>query len=171
VTWDDVTARPYIRARLALGNALDAAGQFDEARQQFEAVVDPDPQAPAIARDLLLETLVRAGAQDDANALVERFADDSRAVWRYVEALVSFWRGGDGTAARARLAAAIDANRHAVPYLTGARDIEEAEGPVDPGTPEEGVDIADRLVDLWDAVPGAVDWLKAQAPPARKRRR
>ena len=170
-SWDDLSARPYIRARLALGSALDAAERFDEARQQFEGLVDPDPGRESIARDLLLETLVRAGATGEAQALVERFAADPRAVWAYAAALVAFWREGDGASARALLARAVAANVHAVPYLTGARDFDEPGGSLGPGSEDEGADIADRLIDLWHEVPGALAWLEKMAPSRKRRRR
>ena len=170
-SWNDVATRPYIRARLALGSALDARSEYAEALQHFAAVLDSDPQGVSIARDLLLETLIRAGAKDDAQALIDRFASDPRAVWAYAAALVAFWRQGDGADSRARLAAALAANPHAVPYLVGTRDIEEPVEPIEPGSPEEGADIADRLIDLWDQVPEAVAWLKSLAPRDKRGRR
>jgi hypothetical protein len=124
-------------------------------------------------RYLLLPALLLAGRDAEASTLLDQF-DDPTAQWCYGRALCVFRREGDSRAARESLRAALRSNRHVPRFLT-----EEEDWPgLEPtsyaaGSREEAMICDVELGEAWDATPGALDWLRAQAPArqSKKRRR
>ena len=112
--WSLVEARPYMRARLGLALVLEALGRRDEAMAHYRELLRLNPNDNQGVRDLVLPALLTAGHDDEAAALLDRYADDATAVWRYGHALVTFRREGDSAVARARLRGALRANRRVV---------------------------------------------------------
>jgi hypothetical protein len=102
-----------------------------------------------------------------------RFAEDASPLWPYGRALAVFRREGDSRAAREALREALRGNRHVPPYLTGDADLPAPVTSYQLGTREEAAVCEIEQGDAWRATPGAIDWLRAQAPSRRsgKRRR
>ena len=173
--WGRVETRPYMRARCGLAEALEALGRRDEALDHYRDLLRLNPNDNQGVRDLMLPLLVVAGQDDEALALLERYADDPSAVWRYGRALVTYRREGESAAAAARLRDALRANRRVAKYLHGADPL-PAQDPETYafGSEEEAVIAGHRLVEAWQATPGAAEWLSAAAEGRRggkKRRR
>ena len=118
--WDRVDTRPYMRARCALAQTLEALGRRDEALDHYRDLLRLNPNDNQGVRDLMLPLLVVSGRDDEALALVDQFADDPSAVWRYGRALVTYRREGESTAAATRLREALRSNRRVAKYLLGA---------------------------------------------------
>jgi hypothetical protein len=113
-------------------------------------------------RDLILPSLLAAGRDEEAAALLDRYAADATAVWRYGHALVTYRREGETAAARARLSEALRTNRRVAKYLDGTAPLPDQ----DPetyavGSEEEAVIAARILAVAWQATPGAAAWLAA----------
>jgi hypothetical protein len=174
--WSRVATRPYMRARFGLAQCLEETGRTEEALPHYRDLLRLDPEDHLGVRHVLLAALLAAGHDDEAGALLTRYDQAPDAVWAYGAALWTFRREGDGAEARARLAAARRANRHAPPHLTGEAEW-EAELPETYayGSEEEAVLCAALLRAPWQATPGAEAWLRAQAGHgggrARRRRR
>jgi len=173
--WARVETRPYMRARCALAQTLEALGRRDEALDHYRELLRLNPNDNQGVRDLMLPLLVVAGRDDEALALLDRYADDSSAVWLYGRALVTYRREGESAAAAARLREALRANRHVAKYLRGADPL-PAQDPETYafGSEEEAVIAGHCLVEAWQATPGAAEWLSAAAEGKRdgkKRRR
>jgi hypothetical protein len=119
--------------------------------------------------------LLISGRDDEAAALLDRYAEDAMAVWRYGRALVTFRREGDSAAARDHRREALRANHRVAKYLAGAAPLPEQ----DPetyavGSEDEAVIAARTLAEAWQATPGAAGWLAAAGGGtggSKKRRR
>jgi tetratricopeptide (TPR) repeat protein len=170
--WGMVQTRPYMRARFGLARCLEELGQEDEAIGHYQELLRLNPNDNQGARNILLPALLVTGRNEEAGALLEQFADDISAAWKYGWALWSFRREGDISVARERLNAAIRANRHVPKYLTGKA---EWPGPLPDsyafGSEEEAVISVDELSEAWRATPGAERWLAAAKPKKKSHTR
>jgi len=92
---------------------------------------------PQGVRNLILPVLLLAGRDDEAAALLDRYADDRVAVRLHGHALVTFRREGDGAAARDRLRAALRANRAQFPRHQAQIGIDLVRAP-------EALDVVER---------------------------
>jgi len=174
--WSAVETRPYMRARFGLAQVLEELGRAAEAMDHYRELLRLNANDNQGVRDLLLPVLLISGRDDEAAALLDRYAEDASAVWLYGHALVTFRREGDSAAARDRPRAALRANRPVAKYLTGAVALPDQ----DPqtyafGSEEEAVIAARTLAEAWSAAPGAAAWLAAAGGGGRgapkKRRR
>jgi tetratricopeptide (TPR) repeat protein len=165
--WDIVGTRPYLRARYGLAQSLEDLGRIDEAIQHYHEVLRLNASDNQVVRYSLLSVLLDEGRAAEALMLIGRF-DEETALWCYGRALAHFQREGDTAAAREALRTAVRANRHVPQLLT-----EEADWPsleptsYAPGSREEAMVCEGELGDAWDATPGAIDWLRKQAPGRR----
>jgi tetratricopeptide (TPR) repeat protein len=170
--WGMVQTRPYMRARFGLARCLEELGQVDEAVGHYQELLRLNPTDNQGARNILLPALLVTGRNEEAGALLEQFADDISAAWKYGWALWSFRQEGDSSVARERLNAAIRANRHVPKYLTGKATWP---GPLPDsyafGSEEEAVISADELGEAWRATPGAEPWLAGAKPKKKSRTR
>jgi hypothetical protein len=120
--------------------------------------------------------LLVSGRDDEAAALLDRYAGDPGAVSRYGHALVTFRREGDSAAARDRRREALRANRRVAKYLDGAVGVPDTlPESYAFGSEEEAVIATRTLAEAWSATPGATAWLAAAGGGGRgqskKRRR
>jgi len=158
--WNLVETRPYMRARVGLAEVLEALGRRDEAMDHYRELLRFNPNDNQGVRDRLLPALLIAGRDDEAAALLDRYAEDPGALWRYGRALVTFRREGDSAAARDRSREALRANRRVAKYLDGTATLpDEAPETFAFGSEEEAVIVALTLGEAWSATPGAAAWL------------
>jgi tetratricopeptide (TPR) repeat protein len=151
-----------MRARLGLAETLESLGRRDEAIAHYLELLRLNTNDNQGVRDVALPALLLAGRDDEAVALLERYADDPSAVWQYGRSLVVYRRDGDSPTAREHLRQALHANRRVSKYLSGATPLPNE----DPdryafGSEEEAVITARLLGKVWSATPGAVAWLAA----------
>ena len=141
---------------------------MQEAIGHYQELLRLNPSDNQGTRNILLPALLITGRNEEAGTLLEQFAEDISAAWKYGWALWTFRREGDSSIARERLKAAIRANRHVPRYLAGKAPWP---GPLPHsyafGSEEEAVITADELGEAWRATPGAERWL-AVARPKKK---
>ena len=170
--WSHLETRPYMRARLAVAQAVDELGRRDEAVAQYRDMLRLNPDDNQGVRELLLPMLFEERRDADAAALLDQYRDDIHAVWSYGEALRWFRTDGDGPRSRAALAAAARAN----PYVTSYLLLRDLDLPLAPrytlGSVEEALYVASALHASYWMTPGAVDWLRphSRRPPRAARR-
>jgi tetratricopeptide (TPR) repeat protein len=153
----------YLEARQHLASALAVSGEREAAFDHWREVMRLDPADPSRARFDFADALIDADANDEALALLDRFAADTDARVAYARALLAFRKGGAGGAADASLAAALTANGYVPAYLVGDRKPPKAAPlSVEPGSRDEAVIVAVNSSRAWNATPGAVAWLKEQ---------
>ena len=171
--WGDITTRPYMRARFGLAQTLSDLGRRAEAIEHYRELLRLNPGDNQGVRDPCLILLLQEGRDGEAGELLERYGDDSKALWQYGRALWTYRRDGDSRIARERLRAALRSNRRVPPYLTADR---EWDGPLPDsyamGSEEEAAICAAELEDVWRMTEGAERWLRANAPrPKSKKHR
>jgi tetratricopeptide (TPR) repeat protein len=173
--WGLVETRPYMRARFGLAQVLEGLGRREEAMGHYRELLRLNTNDNQGVRDLLLPVLLISGRDDEAAALLEQYAEDAMAVWRYGQALVTFRREGDSAVARDHRREALRANRRVAKYLAGAAPLPDQ----DPetyavGSEDEAVIAARTLAEAWQATPRAAAWLAAaggERGGSKKRRR
>ena len=157
--WGMVETRPYMRARMALADALWSEGEVDEAAAHYRELLRLNPGDNQGARYALLELLIEQGRDTDARVLLQQF-DEESAAWLYADALVAFRLQDD--AANHRLDLALAANRHVPPFLTGEKEIPDPPAFYSRGSIDEAAIASDSLTDAWNGTPGAVFWLNTR---------
>ena len=164
--WDDVTTRPYMRARTALAEFLLAGREFDAAIGHYRALLTLNPVDNQGLRYRLLAALIEANRNSEAEAVLAQY-DEASAMWLYPGVLLAL-RAGDRKLARKRLRSAIKANRRVTAYLTGRREL-PAEPPIyyGPGTDDEAVIYAFDALGDWEDTPGALEWLRVETRSTR----
>jgi tetratricopeptide (TPR) repeat protein len=166
--WRRIETRPFMRAKMGLGEWLRAANQPAEAAEQFEEMIRLNPVDHQAARYRLVASLLELNRQAELEELVGKFPDDRSALWAYARALVRFRQEGDTNGARKELGDALDANGIVPQYLLKKKELPPAPPPsFRPGSEDEAVVSAMELLKPWEGTPGAVYWLSEQR---RKRR-
>jgi tetratricopeptide (TPR) repeat protein len=166
--WRRIETRPFMRAKMGLGEWLRAMNQPAEAAEQFEEMIRLNPADHQAARYRLVASLLELNRQAELQELVGKFPEDRSALWTYARALVRFRQEGDTNAARKELGDALDANGIVPQYLLKKKELPPTPPPsFRPGSEDEAVVSAMELLRPWEATPGAVYWLAEQR---RKRR-
>jgi len=168
--WGHLDTRPYMRARLALAEALRSLGEDEDALEHYQGLLQLNPGDNQGVRYALLPALLETGRDEEAGALLERYEDDAQAAWPYARALWLFRREGDSGPARAALQEALDANVHVAGFLLNPDALPWSDAPYfSLGSVEEATDVARGLGDAFDASPGAIAWLHGYVSGAASR--
>ena len=162
----------WLEAQLGVAHCWRAMLRTEEAIDAYREVVRLDAEDADGARYLLAPLLIETGRDAEALALLDAYPDEPHPIADYARALVLFRREGDARTARDALADAIRANRHAASFLVDPDSAPERSGEsAAPGSKVEAVQVCLSLAAVFDATPGAIDWLRANTPlPARQRR-
>jgi tetratricopeptide (TPR) repeat protein len=170
--WGIHETRPYMRARLALAAKLWQAGLRDEAVSHFLELLRLNPNDNQGVRELAVPAMMLLGDDDGANEVLAGFRGDVLCSTKYNRALLQFRRNSESAAAMRALSSALGGNPHVPDYLLG-----EIELPGEPpamigfGGLDEAAAYAIDALDVWQATPGALDWLRAHRKDAKKGRR
>jgi len=163
--WGLIETRPYMRARAGLAAVLWDTGKREEAIGHYKDMLRLNPGDNQGLRYRLMTCLLHSGSVDAAEELYKQFEDDSMAAWAYSRVLLNFRRSGDSLGTRESLRAAIETNAHVPAYLLGMKELPaQLPGYYSFGDDNEAVLYAVDNWDAWRATPGALGWLKANAP-------
>ena len=147
---------------------MEELGQTDEAIGHYHELLHLNPTDNQGVQDILLPALLATGRDCESGALLDQFDDDISVTWQYGRALWTFRREGDSRLARARLRAAVRANRHVPTYLTCSA---EWPGPLPLSyafeSEEAAVLCVDELGCAWRATPRAEAWMTAPTPKGK----
>jgi tetratricopeptide (TPR) repeat protein len=169
--WGLMTTRPYMRARFGLGQCLEELGRREEAIGHYRELLGLNPNDNQGVRYSLLSILLTAGLDDEAGVLLQQFRDEPTAMWLYSLALWTYRREGNSPAAHASLRRALAVNRRVPKYLIGKQELPHSDPPSYAlRSEEEAVICARALVGLWQAAPGAVEWLRTEAYRKKSRK-
>jgi tetratricopeptide (TPR) repeat protein len=170
--WGFLEARPYMRTRFGLAEALWKRGRHEEAVDDLSELLALNPNDNQGIRYALLAHLAEMRRDDETAALLGRYGDEYSAFWAWTRVLLAFRRSGDDAAACAQLGEAVKVNPHVRDYLCGERRVPREMPPYyGPGDKDEAIlYVADYRL-AWQETPGAVDWLKTKAPTTLKTRR
>ncbi|MBI2302650.1 MAG: hypothetical protein HYU66_27405 [Armatimonadetes bacterium] len=169
--WGLFETRPYMRARGALAQKLEAMGRIDECIAQLEAMLELNPNDNQGMREPLLGHYLAEDRLEDARRLLDTYAEDAWAVHAFGEVLALFLEGDEAGAVLA-LAEAREANPHVEALLLGrSRMPRELPDSYMLGEASEAVFVREYLGRAWDAHPAAKAWLAAHRPGPDKRGR
>jgi tetratricopeptide (TPR) repeat protein len=155
-------ALPYLRARFALANELRVLRRDDEALVELTDLLKLDRHDLHGARFKLTGLRLVRGEVDEARELIDRFATEERAMWRWARVLERY-RSGDEAGALAVLDAALESNPHFARFL-----IANVQPPFDDPDAvtafSEGVEIVNQLFLLLPENSTFIAWLRAARP-------
>jgi len=163
--WGILETRPYMRARQGLALASWELGERSEAIEHYQQMLHLNPNDNQGIRYLLASALLEEGLDDDLGELLESYEDDAGAGWVYARALWRFRTEGDGEEARSALEEAISFNPFVPGYLLGRKGMPGAlPALVGFGDESEAVVYFAEALPGWLRTPGAIEWLRANAP-------
>lgn len=158
--WPLVEARPYMRTIKQLAEALWSVGRRFDAVENYENLLDLDPEDHMNNSPLLLSCLLSMGEVQRSWDLLEEHDDGENAVflwaWVLVEVLAM---NPDG--ARVALETALEANPHVILFLFGLiEDTGENPPYLAAGSQAEARICAQILAVAWEENPRALYWLE-----------
>jgi tetratricopeptide (TPR) repeat protein len=158
-----------LESHLALAHVCWSLGRRDEAIQYGRELLSLEPRDSHTMRYTLAGWLLAQEQQAGVVQLIERYPEDST-VWNYTRALLAFRKEGDSEEARKLLKKARKSNKYVPRYLL-QEELPGAEPPAayTPGSTEEAQEYLASFLASWRATEGALDWLKQQGEPGRKR--
>lgn len=163
--WGILETRPYMRARQGLALASWELGERSAAIAHYQQMLHLNPNDNQGVRYLLANALLEEGLDDDLGELLESYEDDAGAGWVYARALWRFRTEGDGEEARSALEEAISFNPFVPGYLLGRKGMPGAlPALVGFGDESEAVVYFAEALPGWLRTPGAIEWLRANAP-------
>lgn len=159
--WLVTETRPYMRAKAALAEALWEVGEKDEAIQHFEDCLRLNPNDNQGLRDVLTSHLLSKGELERAEAILERYKDDSSANHAFNLALLLFRKNGKpSVAARKQLELAAKGNPYVVKYLLGRlKSPKTLPSSYSFGSKDEALIYVSMAEEAWKTSTGALGWL------------
>ncbi len=166
--WGLIETRGYMRARLALAEALWESGGREAAAGHLAAMLALNPGDNQGLRYILAGWYLNLDRLDDLDDLLDAYDEDG-AMLAFPRALAAFRRSGDTPASRKLLAAARKLNKHVVGYLIGEIPLPSAQPAYyGPGDDDEAALYVGTNLGSWRSAPGAIPWVRSVAKPARK---
>jgi tetratricopeptide (TPR) repeat protein len=169
--WEHLDARPYMRARFALAQLLEASGRSSEAVDHYRDLLRMNRNDNQGLRNLLIPLLLEQRRDEEAGSLLDEYQGDVQAILPYARAIWMFRREGDSTASREALHEAIRTNRHVIGYLLEPETMPWRPSHFALGSKEEAAYTADELLAAFEQTEGALAWLQTHAHRASGRKK
>ncbi|WP_280772220.1 tetratricopeptide repeat protein [Salipaludibacillus daqingensis] len=115
--WGIVSTRPFMRAKEAYGIALKASGQQQKAIDQFEQMLDLNPNDNQGIRYVLCDAYLEEKNEKAANRLLERYKEDNGAHFQYNRVLAEYLNNGQSKRLKEKITDALEENAHVPDYL------------------------------------------------------
>ncbi len=158
--WAVTTDESHLRARMGLAMTFDELGQLDDAIQQFQQLLQLDPEDHQGARYLLLPRLMATNRDVEAARLLKAYREHSTQ-WAYAQAILAFRLSGSSDAARREIRAALTCNPHVPKVLTAVSPPVVTDGSA-LGSPEDATICIEELLPVLTATPGVVQWIVSE---------
>ena len=156
--WGFHETRPYMRARLGLGEALWVTGEKETAIENFKEMLDLNPGDNQGIRYILMAKLLEIGKMGDLKSLLEKCADEHSADIQYTRALLAYF---DNTAYAEKIVKiAWAANQHIPSMLAGRKPTVELLDYITMGGEDEASSYVGAFGAAWKRTPGAIKWLE-----------
>ena len=160
--WEDVSTRPYMRAKRHLAELLMEAGELEEAIAVFERILELNSMDNQAVRYPLLGLYLASDRRERAGDLISRHPDEEKfsAVFAWGRVLER-WLAGETAEAEAALERAREGNPYVEDFLTGEQELpEEAPDYYQPGKDSEAQVCALELAIAWKKQPAFREWLR-----------
>jgi tetratricopeptide (TPR) repeat protein len=164
--WELADNRPALRLLFRLYLAQSEAGQEEEAVASLHRLLRLNPRDHHGIRADLMNDYLRHGEDEQALALARRFPNDRLVDLAYGEVLALFRQGSSRKAQQALRRA--QSQLPLIPrYLTQKRVARPRQRQREPGPSPASAETAwfyrESMLDVWEAEPGLLDWLRRQA--------
>lgn len=160
--WGFLETRPYMRARAGLAHCLWEVGKGDEAVEHYQDMLRLNPNDNQGIRYVLMTLLLELGRNQEAEILLKKYKNDAMAVWNYSRALLDFRKSGDCRKSQKSMTTAMTDNPHVPAFLLGLKKIPRYLPPYYSwGGEDEAVLYVYDNLGVWNATPGALEWLAA----------
>lgn len=158
--WEIVEARPFLRAKASLAEALERAGKSADAILHLEALLAMDPADHLKARLPLVRCYLSAGKLQSLEPLLKKDADFPFMAWATVLARL---KAGNEKAARKALERARKIAPLVEDFLTGRQKLPRKQKPShEPGPSEIAAATLKLFGELWNNDREAMYWLFKQ---------
>ncbi|MEW6220734.1 MAG: hypothetical protein AB1634_14550 [Thermodesulfobacteriota bacterium] len=154
--------RPLLRLLARLVTFFLHENEEEEAMATAAILLRLNPEDQHGVRALLVNLHLRHGADGEALAICQRFPEDVLPDTLYGQALALF-RQGRQDEADAALTHAAEALPRVTRFLTAERVKEprfDDSGTVEPGGDDQAYLYREDMRDVWQATPGAIDWVR-----------
>lgn len=160
--WDVPEAHPYLRARLALAEALERAGKAAQGVHHLEELLKIDPQDHLGIRHRLVRCLFAANDLKRLGSLLKEAPGEPEAFFAWASVLERI-RAGSAKGAEKALAVARQTNPHVEAFLTGRAKLpKQVPGTVEPGSVEEAAQVLRLFGEIWQNDREGMYWLFRQ---------
>ena len=156
--WGFHETRPYMRARLGVGEALWVTGEKDTAIQNFKEMLELNPGDNQGIRYILAAKLLEIGKMDDLKALLVKCVDDYSADIQYTRALLAYFEDAENAEEIAELA--WETNQHVPGMLSGHTPEVKLHDYITMGGQDEASSYLGAFGPAWKRTPGAIEWLE-----------
>lgn len=158
--WGIVETRPYMRAKANYAQALWQLGEKEKAIEQYEQLLQLNPNDNQGIRYMLLPAYIELGKYDEAEELMDQY-DEATAMMDYNRLLVSYLKYGLHEELGDLLEEAITSNPHVIDYLLKKKRLPKE----DPlffsfGDDTEAVMYAKAHIHLWQRERELLEWLR-----------
>jgi tetratricopeptide (TPR) repeat protein len=158
--WGLFETRPYMRAKFNYAAALSELGKINEAIEQFEELLELNPNDNQGVRYSLFIAYVEKGDFKKAGQLL-RIYEEASAQYAYNKLLLEILEHGFSAKAKTLLHAAKVINKFVIPYLKEKKRLPTAVPDYYGfGDENEAIVYADAHLHLWRKIKGIGDWLK-----------
>lgn len=159
--WLILETRPYMRALKGMADTFWRMNRKDQALEYYQKMLALNPNDNQGVRDLVVALLLEANRPAELESLLDRYREDTSAVFAYTRALTAF-RRGDRVANR-YLREAFRHNPYVPPYLTGDKRVPPRQPEyIGLGDDTEARFYAGEHLNHWRRTPGAVEWVRAE---------
>ncbi|MFC1521897.1 SEC-C metal-binding domain-containing protein [Elusimicrobiota bacterium] len=163
--WGLIETRPYMRSKAGLAECLWEMERHNEAIGHYYGMLYLNASDNQGIRYILLGCLGELGRFDEMDKFMrDEYPDDCAPEWLYAKALLAFVKSGPNPTSSANLREAWKQNKFVPDYLLGKKKIPRVfPDRIMMGGEDEGYCCAAKFLAAWKRVPGALDWLRAEA--------
>jgi tetratricopeptide (TPR) repeat protein len=159
--WDNLSTRPYMRARAALAEFLWLNQNYDESIDVSWETLRLNPGDNQGIRYVLAQRLLALDRDEEFEALYKQFEDDGMASFAYSHALWLFRKEGASLAADAALSEALKSNPYVPEYFILKRKIpSRIPDYFGIGNRNEAIIYVTGAIESWARSKGALLWLR-----------
>jgi tetratricopeptide (TPR) repeat protein len=165
--WGFLETRPYMRARLGLGEALWVTGEKDAAIQNFKEMLELNPGDNQGIRYILAAKLLDIGRIGDLKSLLTTCADEFSTDIQYTRALIAYLDGARDARKIAKLA--LETNEHVPGMLSGRLPMVQLGDYITMGGLDEASSYVGAFGAGWRRISGSIAWLEGVTGPLKRK--
>lgn len=161
--WSVPQTRPYMQARVGLGQVLWELNEHTEALAVLQETLALNPSDHQGVRYTLIKGLLEEGRYVDAAAVVEQYPEEQSTPMLYAKLLTTFAVQGDSLLARSAFLGARKQNPYVLDYLLGLRTLpQKLPRQAKAGDESEAIRYVIAFGDVWESTDNILAFIHAQ---------